>query len=297
MRSYTQLVLLASAGDRVVTDADVRRVGVHPATFARWLDEGLWRRIAPGRYVHAATAPTFELQVRAGADWFGRRAALHGTSALAWLGLTDEPHSPEWLVPREHRGPAWVCVHTTLRWDNGDVVTVRGVRCCTAARAIIDSAARRPSAGELETLIERAISSRLTSLPTLHRRLAALSGPGRHGVPLVRELLLDSGGESHLERRFLRLLRTAGVQRPTTQVAFRSDGTTVARVDFLFRTHGVVVEVTGRIGHSSDSARQRDARRRNDLQQRGLVVLEFTTADVIDTPEYVLSSLRTSGIT
>ena len=74
-------------------------------------------------------------------------------------------------------------------------------------------------------------------------------------------------------------------------MVFRSDSRVAARVDFLFGQR-LVVEVSGRLGHTSDRDRQRDARRRNDLQQRGIVVLEFTTADVIDDPPYVLATRR-----
>ena len=75
------------------------------------------------------------------------------------------------------------------------------------------------------------------------------------------------------------------------QTVFKADGATVARVDFYFRTASVVVEVSGRRGHTSDADRRRDARRRNRLQETSVVV-EFTTADVIDDPAYVLATLR-----
>ena len=293
MRSDTPLVLLAAAGDRLVRDTDLRRLRVDMRAFARWVDAGLWVQVVPGRYRSACTEPTFQLQVRAGAEWLGTHGALFGLSALRWLGISDRPDRPEWLVPRDRRWtPSWVTLHTTKRWDSGDVVTVRGVRTSTAARALIDHAASKPPARELEAMIERAIALRLTSVPTILRRLRALSGHGRHGVPLVRELLLDAGGESHLERRFLRLLRTSGFPRPETQVVMRHPSSPTARVDFLFRRERIVVEVSGRIGHSSDANRQKDARRRNMLQRDGYLVLEFTTADVIADPSYVLATLR-----
>jgi very-short-patch-repair endonuclease len=65
-------------------------------------------------------------------------------------------------------------------------------------------------------------------------------------------------------------------------------------VDFLFDAELLVVEVSGRVGHASDQDRRKDARRRNELLQRGLVVLEFTTADVIDDPDYVADTIRRS---
>ncbi len=111
---------------------------------------------------------------------------------------------------------------------------------------------------------------------------------------MLREILLDSGGESFLERRFLGLVRAAGLPRPTCQVVFATSGR-VMRVDFEFRS-SVVVEVTGRFGHTSDRDRQKDARRRNALQQIGKTVLEFTTIDVMSAQDYVLTTLHTSGV-
>lgn len=132
---------------------------------------------------------------------------------------------------------------------------------------------------------------RMTSLPTLRTRIDQLCGQGVPGSAFLKALLLDSGGETYLERRFLALVRQAGLPRPLCQVVHRVDGKRIARVDFQFRGTKVIVEVSGRLGHVSDRDRQRDARRRNDLQQSGYVVLEFTTTDVLDEQAYVIATL------
>jgi hypothetical protein len=291
-----QLIDLAARQHYLIARGDARRLGVMPHVWRRWEEEGRWIQLTPTHYRHAATPLTFRMQVAAGTEWIGRRGALFGASALAWLGLlTAQPLRAEFLVQRRRRSiPNWMTLHTTTRWDNGDVISRDGVRTCTATRAIIDWATQRPSASELEAVIDRAIALRMTALPKLRRRLSDLSGRGRAGSTLLRELLLDSGGESYLERRFLRLVRTAGFPRPTPQVIFKRGTERVARVDFHFPRHHVVVEVSGRLGHVSDRDRQRDARRRNALQQLGETVLEFTTVDVIDGVDYVLRTLRTS---
>ena len=67
----------------------------------------------------------------------------------------------------------------------------------------------------------------------------------------------------------------------------------IARVDFIYDAHRLVVEVTGRKGHVSDAERTRDAQRRNELQDLGYRVIEYTSADVRDRPAYVVDSLRT----
>ena len=123
-------------------------------------------------------------------------------------------------------------------------------------------------------------------------RLNPSRGPGRRGVLLLDELVRDSGGHSPLERRFLGLVREAGLPRPRTQVVPRRDGRTFARVDFLFEPQGVVVEVSGRHGHASDAERARDAPRRNELQDVGRVVYECTSREVFEEAERVVVSLR-----
>ncbi|MCU1501763.1 MAG: hypothetical protein JWM12_1117, partial [Ilumatobacteraceae bacterium] len=89
----------------------------------------------------------------------------------------------------------------------------------------------------------------------------------------------------------LRLMRDNRLPRPSCQVIYRAGSRTVARVDFALADN-VVVEVSGRLGHASDSDRRKDAHRRNHLQQLGIHVVEFTTADVVDDPSYVLTTTR-----
>ena len=73
-------------------------------------------------------------------------------------------------------------------------------------------------------------------------------------------------------------------RRPRTQVVFRAGGRHVARVDFLFDAFDVVVEVSGQKGHASPSERARDAQRRNELQDLGMRVYEYTFDDVTKRP-------------
>jgi hypothetical protein len=238
----------------LLSDSDALRLVSHD-TWRRTLDSGLWCPVAPGWYRHSATPLTFAMQVRAGSAWLGTRGALFGSSALHWLGVElPEPASVSFVVPRSLRSiPKWMTVHTSRFWQTDDITRYRGVRTCAATRAIIDFAGEGASARELEHVIDDAISRRRTALNRLTQRLSGLSGRGRAGCALLRELLLDSGGESYLERRFLRLARDHGIPRPECQVVFKAGGTAVARVDFYFAAANVVVEVSGRRGHSSDS--------------------------------------------
>jgi very-short-patch-repair endonuclease len=88
------------------------------------------------------------------------------------------------------------------------------------------------------------------------------------------------------------LMREAGLPRPSTQVVHRRDGRTLARVDFVFEEQSVVVEVSGRKGHASDAERAKDAQRRNELQDVGRRVYEYTYQEVINEPGYVVRTMR-----
>jgi len=170
-------------------------------------------------------------------------------------------------------------------------MTVETFRCTTASRTIVDLAALDVTATQLGNAIDSAIRDGLSSPTYLRRRLAALRGPGV-AVRRLDELLIDTGGHSTLERRFLRLMRESGLPRPLCQVIHRRNGETFARVDFEFEPLPLVVEVSGRRGHVTDSDRRRDARRRNELQSDGFTVLEFTTVDVVDDSGTVANTVR-----
>ena len=291
-----RLIDMADAQHHLVTRDDVAASGLSSQQWCDRLDDGTWLPAADNVFRHRATPATWELRVRAAALSLGRDAALFGATAAKWWGLEGfSDDRIELVVPRIRSSldPS-VRLHTTRRWSTADLVSHNGVRTTSATRTIIDLAASHHGADAIEKAIDSAIRLRLTTLPRLTGRINELAS-GRCGIRLLRELLLDSGGESFLERRFLRLLRSAHLPRPECQVSYAANGRAM-RVDFEFRATNVIVEVSGRLGHTSDRDRQKDARRRNALQQLGKTILEFTTVDVMSNPDYVLNTLQTSGV-
>lgn len=87
-------------------------------------------------------------------------------------------------------------------------------------------------------------------------------------------------------------MRRGALPCSLNEVVHRRDGRHVARVDFLFAEHGIVVEVTGRLGHSSPTDRARDAQRRNELLDLGLRVYEYTWAQVTERAAEVINQMR-----
>jgi hypothetical protein len=288
------LLRIAATTHHVVGLAEVAAAGLTARQWQWRVNGGEWVEVASGQWRHAATPDTFDIRVRAGSRALGRDAALAGAAAAAWWGLDGFPPDPSsviFAVPRHRRRQHSVPVHSTRDWRQGDLLWRDGIRITSVTRVVLDLAEFGESARRIEAAIDSGIRMRLTSVPTLRRRIGQAGGRGRRGIPLLRELMLDSGGESALERRFLRLMREHGLPSPQSQVTYAREAGRAMRVDFEFR-NGLVVEVSGRLGHTSDRDRQREGRRRNALQQQGSPFREFTTADVVDDPGYVVSTIR-----
>jgi len=266
-------------------------------TTRRWVDNlvrrGILERAAPGVYVVAGSSPTWHRALTVGLLALGDASWVSHEAAAALHGLDRTPPDPvEFTVPRSGRGRRMpFVVHTTSHLPRIDQVTVGGFRTTSATRTVIDLAHSRASRLRLEAAIDSAVRLGLSAPPVLQDRLATLRGPGRWGARALDELLVDAGGHSMLERRFLELVRRAGLPRPSTQVIHRRGARTFARVDFLFDALGVVVEVSGQRGHSSPAERGRDAQRRNELQDVGRQVFEYTWEDVTSRPSYVARTL------
>lgn len=279
----------------LVTVDDLERLGVPRRRFEVLVRNGFVHRVGRGVYAVSGAPDTWERRVAAGLLILGPSSVVSHAAAARLHGLDrwTTCDVAEFTVPRAQRSGAGVpgVVHTTSHLDRLDVVTVGPYRVTSATRTIIDLARAGASRIRLEAAIDSAVRAGLTTPSVLARRIDALRGRGRWGCRLLEDLVVDSGGHSRLERLFLRLVREAGLPRPVTQVVHRSQGRHIARVDFLFPEFGVVVEVSGRHGHTSPSERAHDAQRRNDLQELGRSVYEYTWADVTDRPQYVVATL------
>lgn len=171
----------------------------------------------------------------------GRSAAhLHGLDGFAAVDPI------ELLVQRRRRNVATshVVRSTTAAFVPGDLVTVDGLRCLGAERLIVEAPRFGFASSEIERAIDSAIRRRLVDESRLRRRAELWRSRRDPGQRLLRAALSDTGGESHLERRFLTLLRAGGLPRPKLRRTVRSGGRTIARLDALFGDD-LVVELEG----------------------------------------------------
>jgi hypothetical protein len=310
--STNEVASLREAAERVAASAAVchglvqvgrlSEAGVSRRRLEGLVRNGFVHRVGRGVYAVSGSPDTWERRLTAGLMILGEGSVVsHGAAARVHGFDRWVSDIAEFTVPRRQRSGADVpgVVHTSSSLARTDVVTVSGFPATSATRTIIDLARTDVPVTMLESAIDSAVRTGLTAPHALIRRLGELRGRGRWGCRILDELLVDAGGHTRLERLFLRLVREAGLPRPATQVIHRAHGRHVARVDFMFVEHHLVVEVTGRHGHTSPSERARDAQRRNELQDLGVRVYEFTWADVTQRPEHVAAAvtryLRAAG--
>ncbi|MEP7202652.1 MAG: hypothetical protein ABI894_08590 [Ilumatobacteraceae bacterium] len=295
------VALAAAAADRygVFTTDMAQRFGVSDRLRNEWLALRWIERLGTHVFRFAGSPPTWSMALASALGDLGPEAAAAGRSAAALQRLDGFVEGPvEMWVPRtsRNRGSIGVKRSSARPLLAGDVVTIAGIRCVTAERLILDSCLFRFTQDEIHNAIDSAIRMRLVSEKRLRRRIVVDLAPNAWHRRTLIDAMVDTGGESALERRFLAIIRRAGLPRPTLRRVYRSGTRTLARVDAEF-AGALVVEVAGHGTHGTRLQRQRDAQRHTELTLRGNRVLTFTYDDVYGRPDWVLDNLRVAGVT
>jgi hypothetical protein len=187
-----------------------------------------------------------------------------------------------------------VVIHTSQQLDLIDLETAFGLPITAPARTLIDLSAIAPREA-LTAALDGALRDGLLSEDFLHRRINALRGKGRYGIPTLLSVIegveITRGAHSWLEREVLRLLDAAGVPLPTPQQVLGRRGDRLIRVDFRFPGTPVVVEALGYRWHRTGAQMNIDAERVNRLTIDGYLVLQFTYDTVVNRPDYVVRSI------
>ena len=217
-------------------------------------------------------------------------AALHGFDGYA---LRRPLHI---TVPRDRNVRRMgAVVHTTAYLLELDRETVDRIAVTSPTRTIIDLAGHEP-AERLAAAVDSALRDGLTSEDLLHRRIGALRGRGRFGIPALLDVVegreRTRGGHSWLEREFLRLVADAGLPRPLTQQVLTKSGDRLVRVDCRFSGTTIVVELLGYRYHRTKEQLNRDAARINALILDGFDPFQFTYDQVVGAPHVVIGTIR-----
>ena len=204
-------------------------------------------------------------------------ALLSHTSAAALWGLCQvEGSEVEVSVPyRRPKRHAGIRAHRRARLAADDHAEHERIPVTSPACTLVDIASRLDP-DELGAAINGADRLELVDPEGLRLYLEGLGR--RPGVGVIRRILdrrMFRLTDSELERRFLRLVRGAGLSRPLTQQ--RVNG---FRVDFCWPDLGLVVETDGLRYHRTPAQQTRDRIRDQTHTAAGVVPLRFTHAQV-----------------
>lgn len=237
---FRSVAALAAANHSVISRSDLDVLGVSASLRHKWLKCGRLQKVGSASYVLAGSAPTWHSGLAAGLGDLRSGDGVIAGRAGARLHHLDgfNQDALEYLVPRRlrHRSTPGRIVSTRLPIGPRDLMRIDGLTVLRAERLILDAPLFDFSKDELENAIDSAVRLRLTSITRLQARVIERHRQGINDGRLLLEALLDSGGESGLERMFLALVRKAGLPRPETQRVYRDGSRVIARVDFLFPT-------------------------------------------------------------
>ncbi|MBM3675224.1 MAG: DUF559 domain-containing protein [Actinobacteria bacterium] len=289
---------LASRQHGVFSTRQVLLLGGNTSFVQHRCENGRWCRTAHGVLRLLGTETTFESEVMAAVLGARTAAVASHRCAAALFGLPGMRRQSVELttLPGGVLRRRGVLAHRTNTLPNSQQTIVRGIPCTSIGRTLMDlTAVLHPR--RVERLVDHCLSRKMVSFEALSRVYLEVAKPGRRKLVVFRDLL-DARGpdyvppESELEARFVALTREAGLPVPERQVDLGDGNAWIGRVDFLFRSARVVVEVDGARFHSGLVDRRRDADRDRRLQAAGFRVQRFGWSEVVDQPRRVVQRLQ-----
>ena len=287
------LAALAAQQRQSFTRQQARSAGLSFNAIRRRIDSGGFVVVGQHTLTFAGTTLDWRGRLHAGLLDLGPGALVSAEAAAALHGLDGFDEGPLVFLIGRHgkdrrtRGT----VTSSLCIEPLDRTTVDGLAVTSGTRTVIELIGR-VTREQLGNAVDSACRKRLTAPTVIDRRLTELGRQGRPGIAEFDDVMELAGVESWLERAFLRVISGRGLPQPQLQRTYHCDRVHVARVDFDFAPLPVIVEVGGKRGYLSAAERQRQERRRNQLQLVGKVIYFFTTEDVAGDPDYVVRTLH-----
>jgi very-short-patch-repair endonuclease len=270
------VLALAAKQHGVVTRAQLVDLGLSSDAIDYRLCRGRLHRVGQGVYAVGRPQLTRHGVLIAAVLSCGPGAALSHDAAGEVYGIRKRRPGPiDVTVTGAQRRRPGVRVHRQALASH-DLTRRRGIPVTTPVRTLVDLAHRLTPA-DLEAAVNEADKLDLIDPERLREALTARGG--QRGVTALR-LLLDRQTltltDTELERRFLPIVRRAGLPLPRTQRRVNS-----FRVDFFWPELGLVVETDGLRYHRTPGQQAHDRLRDQTHAAAGLTPLRFTHAQVV----------------
>jgi very-short-patch-repair endonuclease len=263
-------------------------LGYSKARISREAGAGRLHRVHWGVYAVGHAALSREARCLAAVLSCGAGALLSHRSA-AWLwGMTDRwPIAVEVTatVPRHVRDS--IRAHSARTLVPDDKVSSHGIPVTAPSRTLLDFAAVDPY--YVPMALDRAARHGLLDLIAIDATLTR--SRGLRGVARLREALGahrdPAFTRSGLERRFLRLVREAGIRRPSTNIFVEG-----YELDAYWEHERFAVELDTYDYHGGQVAFEEDRLRQETLKLAGIEMTRITGARIKREPRVVMERLQ-----
>ena len=226
---------------------------------------------------------------------YGHAVLSHRSAAQLWGLLKGCSRPIHVSVPKQRvDSRKGIRAHATTTLLTRDVTERKGIPVTTVARTLLDIAESEPEhifraafeQAEIDKLLKRHELDDVVARAKGRRGHPLLAAAVRASDPLAKQL------KSKLERRFLRLLREAGLPTPLVNERLLLPNGQTIYPDFHWPGHKLILETDGRETHLTGTAFERDRRRDQQLTLMGYRCPRTTWLQLDEEVEVVVGVVR-----
>ncbi|HWB68773.1 MAG TPA: type IV toxin-antitoxin system AbiEi family antitoxin domain-containing protein, partial [Solirubrobacterales bacterium] len=288
---HHRLARLSGRRHGIVTRGQMLRLGYSKSAIGRAVKSGRLHPVHRGVYAVGRDDLSDHGRCIAAVAAYGAEAMLsHRSAAWLWGLLHGGPRNPDVSVPWRGRAQPrpGTSIHHAPALTETDRTEREGIPVTSLPRTLLDLASCPPAA-RLGPAIERAERMELFDLRAMDELLGRTRGhPGRGRLRRALGAYREPGfTRSALERRFLRLVREAGLPRPATNLFLAG-----YELDAYWERERFAVELDTYEFHGGQGAFERDRLRQEDLLLAGIAVDRITGWRLDREPVAVMKRLR-----
>lgn len=292
------IVDLARGQHGLITRKQAKAAGYSRNQIKERLTRGTWLVAERGIYRLASHPDSWSTGVLAATLSTGG-VASHRTAGVLW-GLDGMRRlRPEVTVPISNgRGSRRATVHRTTQWDRIEATTRSAIAVTGIARTLLDMAWSLRH-DQLLIAVDNARLRKLVDWPDLYTVYRRHSRQGRTGCGPFRLMLDRHLGEETMSRsgwnRLVQSILVDGaLPKPELEYPVRGPDGFAADLDLAYPDQLIGIELDSATWHLNRRSFEHDPRRRNQLQNLGWSILNFTWSDYIERSRELIATVRTA---